>query len=172
MNHSHRKIIDWFRTEYPDAMERMEKLSNTPHHKSRPPCTQGKETRAPFKQEQQNRYALLEAVSSDTTGLITPADPDGNKFVQILVDAYSGWTDVQLMNKKSGAGDEIMTSLGKIQRICDIKEKRIHTDGAKEQDTKNLRSFLDSNETAESHTAPNASHHDSFAERRSADGGR
>lgn len=141
-------------------------MSTTHQQKSFPPCTQGKATRAPFKQEKQNRYALIEAVSSDTTGPITTADPDGNKFIHMLVDAYSGWTDVQLINKKSGSRDAIMKSLGKIRRICDIKAKRLHKDGAKEQNTKKIRVFLDSNGTATTHTAPNASQSNSFSERR------
>lgn len=74
--------------------------------------------------------ALLEAVSSDTKGPIIPADPEGNKFIQILVDACSGWTDIQMMHKKSEAGEALMKSLSKIQRLCQMNAKRLHTDGA------------------------------------------
>lgn len=123
LNHSHDKIIDWFRSEYPAAMQHMENLSVVHKHKSFPPCSQGKATRSPFKQLEQNRYALLEAVSSDTTGPITPVDSEGKKFVQIMVDACSGWTDFQTMAKKSEAANAIMRSLAKIQRICDMKTK-------------------------------------------------
>lgn len=103
LNHSHSKTIEWFRSEYPDTMRHMENLSTEHEHRSCPPCSQGKATRAPFKQDQKNRYSLLEAVSSDSTGSITPTDPDGNKFIQILVDDCSGWADVQLMTTKSAA---------------------------------------------------------------------
>lgn len=46
-----------------------------------------------------------------------------------------------------------------------MKGKRIHTDGAKEQNTKELRSFLETNGTATTNTAPNASQSNAFAER-------
>lgn len=71
-------------------MAHMENLGNVTEKKSCPPCTTGKETRAPFKQDSQKRYALLEELSSDTTGPISPSDADGNKFIQILVDACTG----------------------------------------------------------------------------------
>lgn len=86
---------------------------------------------SPFKQLEQNKYALLDTVPSDTSGPITPADSEGKNFVQILVDACSGWTDVQITAKKRDAANAIMRSPAKIQRICDIKTKRLHTDGSK-----------------------------------------
>lgn len=166
LNHTHAKILEWFRKEYPLEMQHMEKLCVTQQQKSCPPCGKGKATRTPFKQKQKNIYALLEAVSSDTTGPITPTDADGKKFVQILVDACSGWTDVQITGNKSEAGNAIMRLLAKIQRTCEMNAKRLHTDGAKEQNTKNLQASLDNNGTAATHTAPNASQSNYFAERR------
>lgn len=66
-------------------------------------------------------------MSSDTTGLITPADDDGNKFIEVMVDECSGCTDVQLMQKNREAGKAIVRSLAKIQRLCDKKARRLHT---------------------------------------------
>lgn len=135
-------------------------------HKSCPPCSDGKAIRAPFEQNEQNRYSLLEAVSSDTTGPIPLADTDGNKYIQIVVGACSGCSDVQIMKKTSGARDAIIRSLTKIQRNCDFKAKSLHTDGAKKQDTKKLKNFSDARGSATSHTAPNAIQSNAFAERR------
>lgn len=146
-------------------MKHMENLSIAHKHKSCSPCSQGKATRALFKQDQQNRYALLDAVSSDTTGPITPADAEGKKYVPILVDACSGWTDVQIMAKKSDAANTIMRPLAKIQRICQKKAKTPRTDGSTKQDSKKLRGFLDSNGTNATRTSPNASQSNAFDER-------
>lgn len=110
-------------------------------------------------------YAILEAVSLDTTGPTKPKDVVGKQFVQVLVDACSGWTDVQSMAKNSAAGTIIMQSLAKIQRLCDTKAKRLHTDVSKEYNTKALRDFLYMNETSATHTEPNASASNAFAER-------
>lgn len=45
-----------------------------------------------------------------------------------------------------------------------MKLKRLHTDGAKEQSTKKLNDLLDSTGKASTHTAPNASPSNAFAE--------
>lgn len=121
LNHTLSKIIHWFRKEFPDAMQYIEKISCAQSHSSCPPFSDGKEKRASFKQNEQNRYALPEAFSPDSTGPITPADTDGNKYIQILVDAFSGRTDVQIMQKKSGTGNSIIRSPAKIQRLCEMK---------------------------------------------------
>lgn len=165
MNHANPQIIEWFRKEYPDDMIHMEKLREFQGQTSCQPFTEGKKNRALFKQLRQNRYALLDAVSSDTTGPITSTDKGGNKFVQILVDACTGWSDVQLMKKKSEAGRAIIKSMNKIQALCNKKTKRLHTDGAKEE-KKELREYLILNETTPTYTAPSSSQSNAFAERR------
>lgn len=55
LNRTHRKIIDRFRKEFPGAMQYMENFSRTQSHSSCPPCSDGKATRAPFKQNEQSR---------------------------------------------------------------------------------------------------------------------
>lgn len=47
-----------------------------------------------------------------------------------------------------------------------MKVKRLHTDGAKEQDSAKLRQFLDDNGTNATHTTPNTSQSNAFAEQR------
>lgn len=166
LNQTHRKIIEWFRMEFPDAMRHMENLSSTQSHKSCHPCSDGKVIREPLKKNDQNRYALLEALSSDTTDPMTPEDTEGNKYIHILVDTCPGWSYVQIMKKKNGARNAVIRSLTKIQRICDLKAKHLHTDGAKEHSTKEFRKILNDNGTETTHKEPNASQSNAFAERR------
>lgn len=92
----------------------MKALSRTQEQISCPPCTQGKEIRARFKQATQNRYRLLDALSSDEADPITPSDLEGNKYVQLLVDLCSGWSGVLIMKANSEAGIDIMHSLAEI----------------------------------------------------------
>lgn len=68
------------------------------------------------------------------------------------------------MPRKSDEANAIMRSPAKIQRICKMKAKRLHTDGSKEKDSKKLRDFSDKNGTSAAHTAPNASQSKEFAE--------
>ena len=91
LNHSNDKVIAWFKKEYPDAIKHMNTLCSTHELRSCPPCAQGKATRAPFKQQRQNRYALLEAVSSDTTGPIDPRTMmEANSSRSLLMHAQAG----------------------------------------------------------------------------------
>lgn len=113
-----------------------------------------------------NRYKLLEALSQDTTSPIIPAETDGKKYLQIMVGACSGLADVQTIKKQCEAGMAIVQSLAKIQTLFNMKVKRLHTNGAKKQDTAQLRGFLAKNETSATHTAPNALQSNSFEERR------
>lgn len=69
------------------------------------------------------------------------------------------------MRQKSGEGEAIMRPLEKIQRLCDMKVKKLHTDGAREQYAEKLRHFLASNDMTAAHTAPNASQSNYFTER-------
>eukprot|EP00173_Palmaria_palmata_P003988 Plantae.Rhodophyta-Palmaria_palmata.ctg4525.p1 GENE.Plantae.Rhodophyta-Palmaria_palmata.ctg4525~~Plantae.Rhodophyta-Palmaria_palmata.ctg4525.p1 ORF type:complete len:133 (+),score=8.23 Plantae.Rhodophyta-Palmaria_palmata.ctg4525:143-541(+) len=132
MNHGNEKVIQWFSKEYPDAIQYMQCLGAAQPKASCPPCVDGKATRVPFKSDDSNRYKLLEAMSSDTTGPIAPPDQEGNKYIQIMVNACTGWTDIQLMKSKGEATREIIKSLSKIQALCGKKARRLHTDGAKE----------------------------------------
>lgn len=54
----------------------------------------------------------------------------------------------------------------KIQTLCNKKAKMLHTDGVKEQNTKELRNYLTSNGTTPDYTASNASQSNAIAERR------
>lgn len=164
MNHTHSKVFEWFKNEYPDAIKYMKTLSTTQIQQLWPPCTEGKATRAFFKQKHQNRYALLEEVSLDTTGPITPAYIEGNRFIQILVDACLGWTDEKIMRNKREAGKAIMTPLAKLQRTRGVKAKILQTDGASEKNTKEFQNFLDFNGTEATYAAPGSSQSNAFAE--------
>lgn len=70
------------------------------------------------------------------------------------------------MKAKSGAGKVITHSLAKIQMLCNAKYKSLRTDGAKDQDAKELKTFLDDSCAQTLHTAPNASQSNAIAERR------
>lgn len=59
-----------------------------------------------------------------------------------------------------------MKALKRVQLVCDRKTKRFHTDGADEQNSAPLRSFLDNKGTLKNKTVPNSSVSNSQVERR------
>eukprot|EP00173_Palmaria_palmata_P002292 Plantae.Rhodophyta-Palmaria_palmata.ctg2444.p1 GENE.Plantae.Rhodophyta-Palmaria_palmata.ctg2444~~Plantae.Rhodophyta-Palmaria_palmata.ctg2444.p1 ORF type:complete len:161 (+),score=3.84 Plantae.Rhodophyta-Palmaria_palmata.ctg2444:315-797(+) len=144
----------------------MQQLGSPQTGQSCSPCVDGMATRAPFRAEEQNRYALTDALFSDTTGPISPLDADGNRYVQIMVDACIGWTDIQMMWKKNEATRAIIKSLSKIQVLCDKNTRRLHTDEAREEDTAKLNDYLATNEIQSAKTAPSTFQANAFAERR------
>lgn len=83
-----------------------------------------------------------------------------------MVEECTEWTDAQMMTKKSGAARAIIKSLRNLQNLCNRKAKRLHTDGAKEEETKELRDYLDKNGITMEKTAPNTFQSNAFAERR------
>lgn len=79
------------------------KVNKGKHKESCAPCIKGKAKRAEFKQQNPNRYAPLEAVSTETAGPLSEADISGNKYLQMIVDAGTGWTFGQPMKTKDEA---------------------------------------------------------------------
>lgn len=63
LNHPKSKVVKYFRKQYTDAMRHKEQIGSTNQIMSCLLCTQGRESRAPFKKDQQNRFKLLEALT-------------------------------------------------------------------------------------------------------------
>lgn len=105
-----------------------------------------------------------------------PPDQDGNKYIQIVVDACIDCTDVKMVKIKGESaasplvfiiyqGRAIIRSLSKLQCLFNRKAKRLHTDGAKEQNSPEVKAYLDSKGIEATHTASNALQSNSFAKR-------
>lgn len=63
----------------------------------------GKAKRKLFTEIERRDTELLDAVSTDTTGPITPADRDGYIYIQLLVDEATRHTQGFTLRKKSEA---------------------------------------------------------------------
>ena len=140
--------------------------SKTDEKNTCPACIETQAKIAPFKGSETNRYASLEAVSSVTTGPLSQADICGNKYLQLIVDAGTGWTTGEAMQTKASASDVILRALARLQLACETKVKRLHTDGAQEQYNDKLKKFLEEQGTIKSTTAPHSSSSNAFVERR------
>lgn len=164
MNHRSNETIEQSAKEYSDAFEVL-KSKGVPTA-SCSVCVDAQVKIKIFKEAPANGYAPLDSISSDTAGPISTADICGNKFLQLLVNAATGWTMGEPMQKKSGASDVIHKYLARLQLVCNTKVKRFHTDGSQEQYNARLNKILEEQGTVKSTTAPNFSLSNAFVERR------
>lgn len=166
MNHSSIEKIAWFQREYPDAIQHIRQHGSDDGGSSCDSCIAGKSKRKPFVNLSGNRYAPLEAVSSDTTGPISQQDLDGNKYLQLIADKGTGYLAGEPMKAKSGASSAIHKALARLQLLCGRKVQRFHTDNADEQNCGPAKDFLDKQGTVRTFTAPNSSPSNTTVERR------
>lgn len=89
-NRSNTEKLTWFQTEYTDAIAHNLKMGGDNSGMSCEVCIRGKARREPFKSLSSNRYAPLDAVSSDTIFSLAQKYLDGNNYLQLLADNSTG----------------------------------------------------------------------------------
>lgn len=120
-------------------------------------CITGKANRQPFTDSGKIKYRPLDLIGTGTTRPITQPDKLGNKYLQIFVDAATGWATGHAMNTRSQAGAIIASTILAIQARAGEIVKRLHSGNAKKQDTKELRKVLQGQGTEHTKTSPHSS---------------
>lgn len=166
LNHSSGGKLEWFQREYPDAIQFIKKSASIDDQLSFDACVAGKARRRPFVNLTQNRYAPLEAVSSDTTGPLTQEDSDGKTFLQLIKNAGFRYISGVAMKTKGGASNAIIKSLARLQVLCGKTANRLHTHGPGEENKLAIKNILSNPGTAHSTTVPNSSSTNAQVERR------
>lgn len=164
LNHRSKEALEHFLKEYPQALKYI--VNKGKQMESFDPCIKGKAKRAEFKHLSTNRHAPLDAFSTNTTGPLSEADIAGNKYLQMIFDAETGWTYVQPMKTKDEATKVIHKAIARLQLSCARPVKRLHSDGAHEQYCGKLKEFLDNQGNIKSTTAPNNSVSNAMVDRR------
>lgn len=100
LNHSSNEKIVWLQKKYPDAIKFIVDHGNDQSNISCDACITGKAKQRLFKNTSGNRYAPLNAISSDTTEPIAQEYIHGNKYLQLLCDAGTGFTMGDHMKEK------------------------------------------------------------------------
>lgn len=165
MNHENSERMKFFLTEYPEAMK-MLAAKHPNNNKACKPFITAKANRKPFPKQTANRYAVLEAVSNDTTGPLNPTDLHGNKYLQLLVDAGSAHLQGEAVKEKSEAPAAVHRMMSKLETLCKRKIQNLHTDGACEFSSKNFKILLSENGISSSTIPPHTSQMNAFVERR------
>eukprot|EP00173_Palmaria_palmata_P000729 Plantae.Rhodophyta-Palmaria_palmata.ctg13627.p1 GENE.Plantae.Rhodophyta-Palmaria_palmata.ctg13627~~Plantae.Rhodophyta-Palmaria_palmata.ctg13627.p1 ORF type:complete len:205 (+),score=2.44 Plantae.Rhodophyta-Palmaria_palmata.ctg13627:75-617(+) len=78
----------------------------------------------------------------------------------------TGFMTSAAMKSKGGSSSAIITALARLQFLCGITAKRLHTDGCKEQDTSDIKKFLANQGTSHTKTALALSPSNAIVERR------
>lgn len=113
-----------------------------------------------------NRYATLEAVSSDTIGPISTQGLSENTYLQLISDHGTTSLVGAPMKKKGEAFDTIHKALARLKLICRKKVDRFHTDNANEQNIGKLKEFLQNHGYLRKMTAPGPSPSNALVKRR------
>lgn len=96
------KTIDVFNKKYPEAPET--KLTHVPIDSATetfPPCITGRSHTKPFPTNGTGEYKAFDSLGTYTTGPVTPPCEPGNKYVQNVLDAKTGWASGTAMKKNS-----------------------------------------------------------------------
>lgn len=106
-------------------------------------CTQGKQTRQPFKRINEDKKAkrILEVISSDVCGPITPATHDGKRYFCTFIDNFSHFGMCYLLETKSEVLTKFKTYASMIEAKFHKKIERLRCDNGGEYSSKEFKNF-------------------------------
>ena len=139
------------------------------------PCILGKHTNNINKSPSERAKSPLEMVSSDVCGPITPASPDGFRWVISFIDNYSGFIFVYFMKNKSDATQALrkfiadISPFGRIKSLLNLATEadlvKLRSDGGGEYMGTEFKSVLVDNHIKHEQSAPSSPHQNGVAER-------
>ena len=110
-------------------------------------CVEGKAASTPQRRREKSTKKPLELMHTDLCGPISPSGTNGERYMQLLVDDYSGAIFVSTMTNKDGAGHATKSMVLHAQKLAKTKVGTIRPDNAKELKLGNVKKLLDENET-------------------------
>ncbi|MBW0534081.1 hypothetical protein O181_073796 [Austropuccinia psidii MF-1] len=114
---------------------------NFTHSSDCPVCHQAKIKNRPHSQFLPRADAPFSKIHMDTLQ-INPQSRKGYKYVLVLIDDYSRFNRIYLLNEKSQASEHIKSFLMEIKNKLDIIPAYLHTDRGGEFNSQSLLSFL------------------------------
>lgn len=106
-------------------------------------CLEGKQTKLPYKNlsEKRKPKRILEVVTSDVCGPITPVAYDGKKYFVTFVDQYSHFTVCYLLQQKSEVVEKFKSYEAMVEAKFGHKIERLRCDNGGEYDSKEFQAF-------------------------------
>ena len=105
-------------------------------------CLKGKLTTLPFPTSLDKPSKALELVVSDVCGPINPKSLGGASYFLTMIDVYSDYTEVFMLNKKSDAKSHIINYITKMKNLVNKKPKIFRSDRGGEYMDSELQQFL------------------------------
>lgn len=128
-------------------------------------CCEGKLSRLPFPKSESKSKAVLDLIHSDLCGQMEVVTPSGNRYILTLIDDFSRFCVIYLLERKSQADEKIRefvqlarTQFGKTPRV-------LRTDGGGEYSSESFKSFLRNEGILLQQTAPYSPQQNGKAER-------
>ena len=105
-------------------------------------CIKGKMSRKPFPKKATPTNDILDCVVSDVCGPIQVESLGRKRYFVSFIDAYSNYTDVQFINKKSDVFLKTFEFIEKMKNQIGRKPKVFRSDRGKEYMCEKLQSYL------------------------------
>uniref|UniRef100_A0A1Y1JXU0 Integrase catalytic domain-containing protein n=1 Tax=Photinus pyralis TaxID=7054 RepID=A0A1Y1JXU0_PHOPY len=104
-------------------------------------CLKGKQSRLPFREIGESRKAkrLLEIISTDICGPITPETYDGKKYYITFIDHFSHFCVTYLLSKKSEAIEKFKIYVAAVEAKFNCKIERLRCDNGGEYASHSFR---------------------------------
>lgn len=110
-------------------------------------CVEGKATNQPHPRREKTTTRVLQLMHTDLVGEIKPEGLNGERYMQLLTDDFSGGMWVSSLKSKGEAAIGTKNMVLHAQKLTGVKLVSIRPDGAKELKEGASKRFLDENKT-------------------------
>lgn len=130
-------------------------------------CQKGKQTALSYKSlpEERKAKSVLEVVSSDVCGPISPASYDGKRYVVSFIDSYSHFTVCYFIEHKHEVLEKFKQYVSMAETKCDCHIKRLRCDNGGEYTSKEFQQFCRNKGIHIQYTIPHNPQQNGIAER-------
>lgn len=105
------------------------------------PCLKGRQTKRPFINYKHQTKRVLQVIHTDLCGPLTPATYDDKRYILTLIDDYSNFATVYLLEQKSQALQYFKEYVSYVEAKFNTKISRLRCDNGTEFNNKLFKDF-------------------------------
>lgn len=128
-------------------------------------CIQAKQTRTPFNKNRTQALRTLEVIHSDIVGPVTPASWNNKKYILTLIDGYTHFAEIRLLEHKNEAAEAVIQYIKRVERQKNLKVHKLRTDNGREYINGKLLTWTQEEGIVIETSAPHTPQHQGTAER-------